>query len=115
MAGIRTSGWQDREVAGFLSSAQLAGVLVNFGMQYKVDLASNHEELPTSCCCVNGELTLPDGVSNISAKGYSLAEVDVDEMKQGKYQVGAMPGVSWASWGPQEAMLASTRCLINSC
>ena len=27
-------------------------------------------------------------------KGYSLAEVDVDEKKQGKYQVGAMPVVS---------------------
>ena len=78
MAIVRTRSWRDDEVANFLSTAGLM-VYLYFGLQYEVDLAPNHEELPTSCCCVNGELTLPDGVSNRSAKGYSLVEVNVNE------------------------------------
>ena len=77
MAIVRTRSWRDKEVTSrFLSTAGLM-LYLYFGLLYEVDLALNHEELPTSCCCINVELILPDGVSNRSAKGYRLAEVDV--------------------------------------
>ena len=82
MIGCHTHQWlAGQRSSWFLVLGWPAGrSACNFGLQYKVDLASNHEELPTSCCCINGELILPDGVSNRSEQnGYSLAEVGVDK------------------------------------